>query len=111
MVGKTFHLYIFISVLIYTSYAASIKDDTISTDETRTKFLLWTRQNPSGTQELLFEDLSSVVNSNFNSTLKTKVLVHGYTGSGTQSWVTHMKDSFLLKGEKNITGHSMLRRF
>ena len=36
MFGKTFHLFTFISVLIHTSYAASIKDDTISTDETKT---------------------------------------------------------------------------
>ena len=74
-------------------------DDTISTDETRTRFLLWTRQNPSRTQELMFEDLQSVVDSNFNASLKTKVLVHGYTGGGAQSWVIRMKAGFLEKGK------------
>jgi len=102
MFGKISQFLVLTSFLIYFTNAASIKDDTISTDETKTKFLLWTRQNPTGTQELLFEDLSSVVNSNFNSTLKTKVLVHGYSGSGTQSWVTNMRDSFLLKEDCNV---------
>ena len=74
-------------------------DDTISTDETRTRFLLWTRQNPSSYQELMFEDLQSVVDSNFNASLKTKVLVHGYTGDGDQSWVIRMKSGFLEKGK------------
>ena len=74
-------------------------DDTISTDETRTRFLLWTRQNPSSFQEIMFEDLQSVVDSNFNASLKTKVLVHGYTGDGDQSWVIRMKAGFLEKGK------------
>ena len=75
-----------------------VKDDTISTNVSLSRFLLWTRQNPTSTQELIFEDLPSIINSNFDAALKTKVLVHGYTGGGTQSWVTRMRDSFLLKG-------------
>ena len=47
----------------------------------------------------MFEDLQSVVDSNFNASLKTKVLVHGYTGDGDQSWVIRMKAGFLEKGK------------
>ena len=47
----------------------------------------------------MFEDLQSVVDSNFNASLKTKVLVHGYTGDGDQSWVIRMKNGFLEKGK------------
>ena len=47
----------------------------------------------------MFEDLQSVVDSNFNASLKTKVLVHGYTGNGDQSWVIRMKAGFLEKGK------------
>ena len=47
----------------------------------------------------MFEDLQSVVDSNFNASLKTKVLVHGYTGGGAQSWVIRMKAGFLEKGK------------
>ena len=53
----------------------------------------------SSFQELMFEDLQSVVDSNFNASLKTKVLVHGYTGGGAQSWVIRMKAGFLEKGK------------
>ena len=51
----------------------------------------------------MFEDLQSVVDSNFNASLKTKVLVHGYTGDGDQSWVIRMKAGFLEKGKASKT--------
>jgi len=104
MLGTISYFTIITAILAHLAYSASIevKDDTISTDETRTRFLLWTRQNPSSYQELMFEDLQSVVDSNFNASLKTKVLVHGYTGGGAQSWVIRMKAGFLEKEDCNV---------
>merc|ERR1711971_1136081 len=104
MLGTISYFTIITAILAHLAYSASIdvKDDTISTDETRTRFLLWTRQNPSRTQEIMFEDLQSVVDSNFNASLKTKVLVHGYTGDGDQSWVIRMKNGFLEKEDCNV---------
>ena len=72
--------------------------ESISTDETLTRFYLWTKDNPSNEQELLFDDLASIEMSHFNAKRQTKVLVHGYTGNGKQGWVTTMRNHFLQKG-------------
>lgn len=77
--------------------------DVISTNETLTKYYLWTRDNPSTHQELTFADVDSLLNSNFDSGRKTKVLVHGYTGFGTQGWVLRMKGKFLEKGDDTLS--------
>ena len=73
-------------------------DDAISTNVSLTRYLLWTRENPSISQEIFFEDLDSVSNSNFDGQKPTKILAHGYTGNGKQSWVIKVRDNFLEKG-------------
>lgn len=71
----------------------------ISTNASLTRYYLWTRENPSSSQEVLFGNIESFQNSNFNVERKTKVLVHGYTGNGRQSWVINVKNRFLEKGK------------
>lgn len=73
----------------------------ISTDETLTKFLLYTRENPGNNdeQELVFANYSSIQDSNFDAGRKTKVLVHGYTGFGRMGWVMGVKNKYLQKGD------------
>ena len=74
--------------------------DEISTDETLTRYLLWTKANPSSKQELVFESIESVNSSNFNASKPTKVLVHGFADGGTTGWVIGSKREFLKKGSK-----------
>ena len=86
-------------IMIQVVLASSLKSqDVISTNVTLTKFYLWTRQNPSVEQELIWGDLPSILNSNFESSKPTKVLVHGCTGNGKQQWVLDTRDNYLSIG-------------
>ena len=57
-------------------------------------------QNPNSNQkqELIFDDVESILASNFDANLPTKVLVHGFGDSGTTSWVIGVKNEFLKQG-------------
>ena len=92
MVG---YLLVFVS-LISVSIQQDIPD--ISTDETLTRWYLWTRQNSNTDQELFYDNLTSIQQSNFDASKKTKILVHGYSDSGKTGWVIRMKNKFLEKG-------------
>ena len=92
MVG---YLYVFVS-LICVSYQQDIPD--ISTDETLTRWYLWTRQNPTENQEIFYDNLTSIEQSNYDASKKTIVLVHGYNGNGKQGWAISMKNAYLQKG-------------
>ena len=92
MVG---YLLVFVS-LISVSIQQDIPD--ISTDETLTRWYLWTRQNQNNDQELFYDNLTSIQQSNFDASKKTKILVHGYSDSGKTGWVIRMKNKFLEKG-------------
>ena len=63
------------------------------------RYYLWTRQNQNVNQELIFGNLTSIEESNFDASKKTKVLVHGYTDNGKTGWVLRMKDTYLEKGK------------
>ena len=86
--------------LICVSLQQDIPD--ISTDETLTRWYLWTRQNPTENQEIFYDNLTSIEQSNFDSSKKTIVLVHGYNGNGKQGWAISMKNAYLQKGMKGI---------
>ena len=92
MVG---YLLVFVS-LISVSIQQDIPD--ISTDETLTRWYLWTRQNSNTDQELFYDNLTSIQQSKFDASKKTKILVHGYSDSGKTGWVIRMKNKFLEKG-------------
>ena len=92
MVG---YILVFVT-LISVSIQQDIPD--ISTDETLTRWYLWTRQNPNSNQELFYDNLTSIQQSNFDASKKTKILVHGYSDSGKTGWVIRMKNKFLEKG-------------
>ena len=71
----------FLSLIFFTfvSLTKSQEDSGISTDETLTKYYLWSNANQNQEQELIFDNVESVMNSNFNANLPMKMLVHGYT--------------------------------
>lgn len=47
------------------------------------RFLLFTRFNPTIGQQLIFRDLNSLGNSNYNAYRPTRVLVHGFQSDAT----------------------------
>ncbi|KAK3594253.1 hypothetical protein CHS0354_020435 [Potamilus streckersoni] len=58
------------------------------------KYKLFTRQNPEK-PELLEANMNAVLKSNFNKTLRTKFIIHGYQHSYTALWDIKMKDEIL----------------
>ena len=64
-------------------------------------FLLWTRKNPFSETILKYDNSLplSLDDSNFDEDLPTKVIVHGFDGSGTQEWVINVKDAYLMTGK------------
>lgn len=64
-------------------------------------FLLFTRQNPTAGQRILFNNLASVRNSNFNPSHPTRFLVHGWFGNA-QSTLNVARDDFLRFGNFNV---------
>ena len=63
-------------------------------------FLLWTKHNPFAETVLKYDDSlpNALDNSHFDQNLPTKIIVHGYDGSGTQEWVINTKDAYLMMG-------------
>lgn len=64
-------------------------------------FLLFTRQNPTVGQRIIFRNLASVQNSNFNPSHPTRFLVHGW-GGNAQSTINVARDDFLRFGNFNV---------
>ena len=97
----------FLSLIFFTfvSFTNSQGDSGISTDETLTKYYLWSNANQDQDQELIFDSVESILDSNFNANLPTKVLVHGYTDNGKSSWVIRVKNEFLKQGTQWFENH------
>lgn len=69
-----------------------------STDLKLVQFLLFTRSNPDDEQILSIGEPKSIIESNFNPDLPTKVIIHGWVGKGTSWWILQMKDVYLEQG-------------
>ena len=97
----------FLSLIFFTfvSFTKSQEDSGISTDETLTKYYLWSNANQNQGEELIFDSVESILASNFNANLPTKVLVHGYTDNGKSSWVIRVKNEFLKQGTQWFENH------
>ena len=65
----------------------------------------WTQRRRAGKyeyQELFVGDSESILGSNYDGGKKTKILVHGYTDNGLESfydWIENMVDAYLENGE------------
>ncbi|XP_067909388.1 pancreatic lipase-related protein 2-like [Heterodontus francisci] len=53
-------------------------------------FLLWTRRNAANFQEITGLNPSTIANSNFDQSKKTRFVVHGYIDKGEESWLSDM---------------------
>ena len=88
-----------INVVTIIVYQAAERHDVVKNVD----FLLWTNKNPFSETTLKYDDSLpfSLDDSNFDENLPTKVIVHGFDGSGTQEWVINVKDAYLMTG-KNV---------
>ncbi|XP_058527507.1 pancreatic triacylglycerol lipase-like [Ochotona princeps] len=58
-----------------------------SPEVVNTRFLLYTNENQGSYQEIV-ADASSIKNSNFKTSRKTRFIIHGFTSSGEKSWLS-----------------------
>ena len=68
------------------------------------RFYLWTRANPGvdDFDELYVDDEESILDSHFDAGRKTKILAHGWTSDGMDSFVTNATMRYLEKGNNKI---------
>ncbi|CAB3258104.1 unnamed protein product [Arctia plantaginis] len=66
------------------------------------QYHLFTRQNPSRSQQLVLNNAASVTNSNFNARRRTVILMHGFAGSATSSFNTNLVPGFLAGDDCNV---------
>ncbi|KAM7350229.1 phospholipase A1-like [Cochliomyia hominivorax] len=92
-------LYIFIAYwLLFKAYshAGDVKNTS------NTKFYLYTKNNPDVPQELFNNNENSIKMSNFNNSLPTKILIHGWLGSYKNTLNVPLRDSYLSQSAYNI---------
>ncbi|XP_078686854.1 pancreatic triacylglycerol lipase-like isoform X2 [Branchiostoma floridae x Branchiostoma belcheri] len=70
--------------------------------EINTQFLLYTRTNPATEHSIMYDDTSSVLNSYFDSSKKTKFLVHGYMDDRTEEWLILAREAILAREDVNV---------
>ena len=78
-----------------------------SPDEIGTEFLLYTRRSWNTSQHLNYSSLASVTNSLYKPSLKTKIIIHGFTNSIKSTWLYEMKDAFLKKVGKKMQNSNL----
>lgn len=66
-----------------------------SPEEIGTEFVLYTRRNWNSSHHLNYTSLTSIRNSFYKSTAKTKFIIHGFTNTIKSTWLHKMKDAFL----------------
>ncbi|XP_060604009.1 inactive pancreatic lipase-related protein 1-like isoform X2 [Ruditapes philippinarum] len=76
-----------------------------SPEDMEVRTFLWTRQNPVEAQELKYQDIASIQDSNFDASRQTKVLIHGFMSSkDTSPVIANLSVAFLKQGDYNVIG-------
>ena len=67
------------------------------------QYYLWTPENHDWlSYDVVLKDVESLMRSNFNPKLKSKVIVHGFGSTPHEQWIFEMKDAFFKHGDYNI---------
>jgi hypothetical protein len=66
------------------------------------RLLLNTRRNTGASQNLQFNDIASVRNSNYNSRLPTRILIHGFREDGGSDLNLETSRALLANGDFNV---------
>ena len=75
---------------------------TISHNVSDVRILLWTRKSPRKYSQLYPWDSVTLSTSNFNRSIETKILIHGFSDMGLTGWVKNFKKHYLDKDDYNI---------
>ncbi|XP_069354959.1 pancreatic triacylglycerol lipase-like isoform X4 [Maniola hyperantus] len=67
-----------------------------------TRFILYTKKNPTDGQILNVNVNKTIVKSNFSPTKLTKLIIHGFIDTPLSNWVSEMKDELVKAGDFNV---------
>lgn len=98
----TYNSFDFYNVLVRPTTLAFLPQDP---SEIGPQFLLFTRTNEAfkSAQKLPFNDTSSIKSSHFNSSVATRILIHGWHNEVTPSlWTEDMKNKLLAYEDVNV---------
>jgi hypothetical protein len=73
-----------------------------SPESIATTFTLYTRKDSINGEKLDFDNSSSLLKSNFNSSNAIKIIIHGFGSSGKRPWVLQMTEALLFMVKSNI---------
>ncbi|CAG2120781.1 unnamed protein product, partial [Medioppia subpectinata] len=73
-----------------------------SPESIATTFTLYTRKNSVDGEKLDYENSTTVLKSNFNSSNPIKIIIHGFGSSGRRPWVLQMTEAFLFMEDMNL---------
>ncbi|XP_014343729.1 pancreatic triacylglycerol lipase-like [Latimeria chalumnae] len=59
-------------------------------EKINTRFLLYSKQNPSNYQEITARNPSTISGSNFSTNRKTRFIIHGFIDQGEEAWLSDM---------------------
>lgn len=66
------------------------------------RFLVFTRQNPTVSQQLLFRDLNSLRNTNYNANLPTRFIIHGFQSDSSADVNILLTAGYLRQADVNV---------
>jgi hypothetical protein len=66
-----------------------------SPESIATTFTLYTRKDSINGEKLDFDNSSTLLKSNFNSSNAVKIIIHGFGSSGKRPWVLQMTEALL----------------
>lgn len=67
-----------------------------------TRFILYTKQNPTVGQTISADDSNSIETSDFCTKCSTKFIIHGFIDTPLSNWISEMKDELLKAGNLNV---------
>ncbi|XP_053306313.1 pancreatic triacylglycerol lipase-like [Spea bombifrons] len=66
-----------------------------SPEKINTRFLMFTRENPSSFQEVSAINPSTISSSNFKTSRNSRFIIHGFIDKGEENWLTDMCKTML----------------
>lgn len=76
--------------------------DPIVVPEKDISFQLYTKSNSDEPYKLIVNDSENLKESEFNSSLSTKILIHGWTDSAQAPWLREMRANYLTNDDYNV---------
>lgn len=70
--------------------------------ESDVRFYLFSRRNPTISQQIVFRDQLSLIQSNYNPSLPTRVIIHGFQSDASSDVNVLLTEAFLRHSDVNV---------